>query len=232
MNAAATSAEINMARSAPAPQLVLPLDWRTRDQAGFLVSSSNMAAVRHLEHPATWPVPAAILVGPALSGRSLLGKAFAAATGGTVIDDAERAPDVQLFHAWNAAMRTGAPPLLMIAGMPPAQWPVQLPDLRSRLNAAPVVTIAQPDDALMVALIERHFAARGTLIEPRLPAFVAPRIERSYAAVMAAVDAIDAAALAARRRITRALARTTLIAAGLIALDDPAMGDHGGKDAR
>ena len=81
-------------------QFALPLAWPddARD-AEFLIGESNAAAVRVLEHWATWPVRTALLVGPPGSGRSLLGRVFAARNGGEVIDDADRAREDVLFHA-------------------------------------------------------------------------------------------------------------------------------------
>ena len=210
-------------------QMVLPLGWDNRVSGGFLVSTCNHDAVRHLEHPGTWPVKTSILQGPARSGRSTLGAAFHAATDGMVMDDAEHAPDVQIFHAWNHAAQSGNPPLLLIAQKPVSQWSITLPDLRSRLNAAPVVTIQQPDDDLMCALINRLFQSRGTLVEPGLAEYLVTRVERSYAMVDAVVDAIDAYALARKRRITRAVAKEAHFASGLIALQDGSLEQERGR---
>lgn len=197
-------------------QLALPLGWDSDDDSGgFLVGTSNVEAVRHLEHHATWPVRASVLVGPAGSGKSLLGRAFAQATGGAVIDPVEGTPDHAIFHAWNAAQETRKP-LLLIASAPPASWPVALPDLRSRLMAAPVVTIGEPDDCLALTLIERQFAARATPVAPDLAGYLVPRIERSYSAIHRVVRALDEAALAGHRRIGIRTAREVLFAHDLL----------------
>lgn len=192
-------------------QMALPLDWtRTRgSDSGFLVSTSNAEAVKHLEHSATWPVRVSVLVGPPQSGKSLLGKLFAEATGGEIIDTVHGVDDDALFHAWNRAQEKQLP-LLMIANSPPSDWNVTLPDLKSRLAAAPVVTIMEPDDGLAAALIERLFADRGTRIADDLPAYLIPRIERSYAAIHQIVMALDEAALAQRKRISVPFARQML----------------------
>ncbi len=199
-------------------QMVLPLGWEKNASGGFLISACNQDAVRHLEHPSLWPVKTSVMIGPARSGKSTLGAAFQAATGGAVIDNAEMAGDAQIFHAWNHAAHVGNPPLLLIAQQSVAQWPIALADLRSRLNAAPVVEISQPDDALMMALIDRLFVMRGTLVEAGLAEYLIPRIERSYRMIDAVVGAIDAFAMARKRRITKSLAREALFGAGLIGL--------------
>lgn len=189
-------------------QMALPLDWtNTRDDSGgFLVSPCNAEAVRHLEHSATWPVRTSVLIGPRYSGRSLLGRLFISATGGEVIDTVHDKADDILFHAWNRAQESRTP-LLLVADREPTEWEIILPDLQSRLRAAPVVRIGDPDDDLVEALIGRMFADRGTRIADDLAAWLAPRVERSYMAIHEMVTHLDEAALAERKRITVPFAR-------------------------
>ncbi|USI72155.1 HdaA/DnaA family protein [Sphingomonas morindae] len=191
-------------------QFALPLDWpEDEGDADFIVSDANAAAIRHLEHWALWPVPITLLTGPRKSGRSLLGRLFAAKTGGRLIDNGWAAPEESLFHAWNAAMASRRP-LLIVADAPPPAWAIALPDLASRLAASPRVAIAEPDDALLRALLERGLARRGLAAPPAVTDWLARRIERSYVAIGAAIDALDRAALASRRGVTLALARAAL----------------------
>lgn len=186
--------------------LALPADAR---DAEFLVTDSNAAAVRLLDHWATWPVRSALIAGPPRSGRSMLGAIFSARSGAQVIDDAERAPEDELFHAWNRAQDERRPLLLLVAELPPA-WTVALPDLRTRLAASPAATIGAPDDALVRALLERGFARRHLDARPDLIAWLSARVERSHAAVIDAIERLDRAALAGRRRLSIPLARETL----------------------
>lgn len=190
-------------------QIALPLAWPADERGEFLVLESNTRAVRMLEHWATWPVRTAVLAGPPQSGRSLLGRIFAARSGGSVIDDADRVPDEQLFHAWNRAQDERRP-LLLIARAVPPQWAVALPDLRSRLAASPAAEIGAPEEALMAALFERGFARRHLDARADLIAWLTARTERSHAAVIETIDRLDRAALAGRRRLTIPLARETL----------------------
>ena len=198
-------------------QMALPLAWPAdpRDDA-FLVTPSNAQAAHLLEHWGTWPVRAAILTGPRRSGRSLLARIFAAKSGGAIIDDAERLPEAELFHAWNRA-QDGGRPLVIVAGAAPPTWSVRLPDLRSRLAASPHAVIGVPDDALVRALLDHLFARRGLDARPDLVDWIAGRIERSHLAVERAVDAIDQAAMERRARPTIPLARAVLAASALIA---------------
>jgi hypothetical protein len=87
-------------------------------------------------------------------------------------------------------------------------WRIALPDLRSRLTATPHVEIAEPDDALIGSLVMKRLGDRGVAVPPELPAFLIPRIERSYVAVQQVVDALDRAALSHHRRMTVAMAKS------------------------
>lgn len=197
-------------------QLALPLAWPADERGGeFLISESNELAAQQLERWGAWPVMAALLIGPRKSGRSLLSRIFAAQSGGTIIDDAERHAETAIFHAWNAA-QTSRKPLLIIADSAPPIWAVALPDLRSRLAATPVLRIAAPDDALMQALFERDFARRGLDARPELIQWLLTRIERSHIAIARTVDSLDQALMQHRKRLSIPFARATLEQAGLI----------------
>ena len=203
-------------------QMALPLAWPPEpgDDA-FLVTASTAAAARLLEHWGTWPVRAALLTGPRRSGRTLLARIFAAESGATVIDGAERVAETELFHAWNRAQ--GGRPLLLIADAGPPEWKITLPDLRSRIAATPHAAIGAPDDALVRALLERLFHRRGADARPDLIDWLAARIDRSHLTIERVVDLLDQGAMERRRRLTIPLARETLTEAGLLARDEDSM---------
>jgi chromosomal replication initiation ATPase DnaA len=197
-------------------QIALPLDWPVADsEEDFLLSESNRAAFDHFKRWSTWPVMATLLTGPRKSGRSLLGRLFVRKTGGRLFDDAERHEEEALFHAWNDAQQTRKP-LLLIADAPPPAWQVALPDLRSRLAATPQVALDEPDDQLIGDLIVKLLGDRGIAVPSEVPAYIVPRIERSYVAVQQAVAALDRAALSHHRRMTVAMARRALAESGMI----------------
>lgn len=191
-------------------QIALPFDWPApEDSESFIVTEANRLAVEGVDRPGRWPVRAALLTGPRKSGRSLLGRIFAAKTGGTLIDDAEQQREADIFHRWNLAQEERRP-LLIIAQAPPPEWPIRLPDLLSRLSATPSFRIGEPDDLLMRMLLQKQFGRRGLQITPETIAYVASRIERSYIAVLRVVDAIDTVALSQHRAVTARLARTVI----------------------
>ncbi|MBW8297870.1 DnaA/Hda family protein [Sphingopyxis sp.] len=211
----------------PTSQIALPLDWSAggSNDAPLVVGTSNADTIRYLRHVATWPVRTAVLTGPRGSGRSLIGRLFAAETGGRVIDGQDSVSEEEIFHAWNAAQSSNVP-LLIIADAPPSEWGIVLPDLASRLRAVPVLTIAEPDDCLARDLIEALFAQRGIALAPEVAAYIVPRMERSYAMIHRVVAALDAASLEQGRRVGIRLTRETLLSQGLIDPDLLERQDH------
>ena len=197
-------------------QIGLPLIWPAdEDERDFHLTDANAAVARHLAHWSLWPVCATILTGPRKSGRSLIGRIFAYQRGGTLIDDAERRPEEEIFHAWNRAQAVRRP-LLIVADAAPPSWQVTLPDLRSRLAATPRVAIEEPDEALAGLLLEKLLGRRGLALAPEVRAYLLRRIERSYVAIDRLVEALDQAALSRRSRITVPIARAALGMMGVI----------------
>ncbi len=196
-------------------------------EGDFLVSDANRLAVAHLERWRDWPLSVGVLIGPPRSGRTTLARQFARMSGGEVIDDAQggegsgtQMDEHRLFHAWNAA-QTDHRPLLMVGRTPPASWAVALPDLRSRLAAAPHVAIEEPDEALARALIRHGFDTAGASYAADLPEWLARRIERSYAAIAQATRLLDRAALSSGRKISIAMAKEALQSAGVLPIVPP-----------
>lgn len=197
-------------------QIALPFDWpASENEQDFIVSAANADAVRHLGHWSLWPVMATILTGPRKSGRSFLGRIFAARSGGVLVDGGEDADEEGLFHAWNNAL-SDRRPLLILADAPARAWDTKLPDLRSRLAATPHIAISEPDDVLIRALLERLMASRGLAFGADVPDWIAQRIERSYVSIHRAVDLLDEAAWSRKRKIGVGIAREVLISANVI----------------
>jgi chromosomal replication initiation ATPase DnaA len=193
-------------------QMVLPLRWRAaQGQKDFFVSAANSEAVAFLDGWSTWPVPAALLIGPTGSGKSHLAAIFARRASARLWDDADRAASEEaLFHAWNAAMEERRP-LLMTARSVPAAWNLPLAALKSRLAATPRVQIRAPDDALLEAVFRKQWRDRGVDAQADVTRYVLSRIERSFAGVARTVDALDRAALSQKRPLSIPLVREVFI---------------------
>jgi hypothetical protein len=197
-------------------QIALPLDWpQSQGESRFIVSEANRDAFDHFRTWSLWPVKATLLAGPRRSGRSLLARSFAERVEGRLVDQAEKADEEELFHAWNSAQQSGRP-LVMIVDRVPPDWEIALPDLKTRIAVTPVTRIAEPDDRLFQALIELHFADRGLHIPRDALRFMAERLHRDYVTVERAVEAVDRYAIAERARLTLPTIRRALIDAGMI----------------
>lgn len=213
--------------SAPT-QAALPFPHRPLfHPADFIPGSANAAALAWLAEPHTWPGHRLALHGPPGSGKTHLLHVFAARHGIAVaagpalctwdpaapavaLDDANRVPDPDiLLHLLNAAAERAAP-VLLAAREPPARWPTALADLRSRLRAVTAAGLAEPDDALLRALLARLLAERQLAVAQPVQDWLLARLPRTGAALRDAAARLDAAALAEGRRITRDLAARTL----------------------
>ena len=95
-----------------------------------------------------------------------------------------------------------------------AAWLPALPDLASRLRAAPAVAIGPPDDELLAALLLKLFADRQMMVSASVIGYLVRHMERSFAAAHALVEAADRRSLAERRAVSIGLARELVEAAG------------------
>lgn len=197
-------------------QIALPLDWpQSKGESRLILSNSNREAFEHFRTWSMWPVRASLLTGPRRSGRSLLGRSFVERVGGRLIDQADRADEEELFHAWNSAQESGRP-LLMIVDQAPPEWEIALPDLKTRIAVTPVARIFEPDDFLFQALMELHFADRGLHIPRDALRFMAERLHRDYWTAERAVEIVDRLAIAERARLTLPTVRRALVESGMI----------------
>jgi chromosomal replication initiation ATPase DnaA len=216
-----------------AQQLALDLPLRPALGAeDFLVGPSNEAALALIDQWPAWPHWAVVILGEGKSGKSHLAsvwrlrsnaEAVAAAsidetatahlqaTGTLLIENLEQgvANEALAFHLLNMA-REQRGSILFTSQVAPGDLDIRLPDLRSRLRALPVATIEPPDDALLQAVLVKHFADRQLMVEPTVIRWLTLNIERSFEAAQAVVAAIDQRSLADRRPITRALAQTVV----------------------
>lgn len=214
-------------------QLTLELPHRAADGAeDFLVSGCNEAAVLAIDRWPDWPHPAMAVAGPPGSGKSHLVNVWRTRSGAFVlpagdltedsasrfgadraiaIEDIDRgiADEQALFHILNMAAEQRLS-VLLTSRRAPGELAISLPDLRSRLRAVPLLSIARPDEALLRALLVKLFADRQLVVEPHVVSYLALRIERSTEAAQRAVAEVDRLALASRRRVTRALVAEVL----------------------
>lgn len=203
-----------------------------------MIGPSNVDALRLIGRWPAWPAPAVLLSGPPGSGKTHLAHIWAAQSGAVILSadrltkgeaggvscsamvvediSSEAAPEEPLFHLINA-MRESGGSLLLTARAPAEAWRIHLPDLRSRLRMAAPAALGAPDDELLRRVLVKLFADRQLAIDKPVVDYLLARMERSFGAAISIVQAIDRAALAAGRPITRS------VAAAILA-DQPASG--------
>ncbi len=212
-------------------QMPMPMDLPTdHSRARFVTAPCNAQAMALIE-TADWPAGKLVLTGPAGAGKTHLLHIWAdqrqaariapealaqadletlAKHGAVAIDAAARVAgdaraETALFHLHNMlAERRGQ--LLLAARTPVRDWGIALPDLLSRLQAAPHVALAAPDDTLLAGVLAKLFADRQVAVSENLIPFLLPRMERSLDAAQRIVAALDAESLARKAPITRQLA--------------------------
>lgn len=201
----------------------------------FLVSDSNAAAVALIDRWPDWPAGAAVIAGPAGSGKSHLANVWRLKSGAEtvaaractvarvpelaafralVVEDIAALEDQQaLFHLLNL-VREQRLAMLLTADAAPGGLAFTLPDLSSRLKALPFAAIAAPDDALLRVLLVKLFADRQIAVEPALIDYMLLRMERSMDAARRLVAEVDRQALMAKKAVTRPIAAAALAAVG------------------
>lgn len=210
-------------------QLALALDHSVSfAREDFLSGPSNVAALNLIEYWPDWPDRLVALIGPEGCGKSHLAAIWAEAAGARILSanllsvsavpaalatgalviedlDADDLDEQALFHLINLAREEDAY-VLLTGRLAPAGFPITIRDLASRLRAVPTVILKPPDDTLLRSVLIKLAADRQLALDEPLVAYLANRIERSFAAAHAAVRKLDHEAMRQHRPVTRALA--------------------------
>lgn len=217
----------------------IPFDLPARPAMGredFLVGPENSDAAGWIDAWPEWPAPALILSGPAASGKSHLAAVWQDKTAAAALNPVDlaatpadelaaradhilidgvdpwigdRATEETLFHLYNMAKENGRS-LLLTMRSTPTKLDFAIPDLASRLRAAPVALIRPPEDSLLAAILVKLFYDRQLQVGEDVIRYILPRMERSFAAARDLVQRADTVALAQKRPISVPLMRQVL----------------------
>lgn len=225
-------------------QQQIPLDLGHRTALGrndFLVTPNNHDAVAWIDLWPEWPAPCLVLYGPVASGKTHLGAVWSERSSAicikasdinetkirdiaemkhhVIIEDGDALiGDIEgekgLFHLYNI-FKEEQRSILLTLQEPPVRRAFALPDLASRLRAAPSVAIREPDEQLLGALLVKLFNDRQIRVGAEVLNYVLPRIERSFEAVRDLVERADQKAIIEKRAISIPLMRSLLSDDGL-----------------
>ena len=211
-------------------QLALDLLQPASPTLENFVTGRNAEAVEALKQLAAGRVAERVvyLWGAAGSGRSHLLHALAAGAGArlwqatdapdapglTLVDDVERldqAAQVALFNRLNAVRAHSDACCVTAGNAPPGQLPLR-EDLRTRLAWGLVYQLQPLADAEKAEALRVQAAARGLSIGNEVVNFLLTHLPRDMRTLAAALEALDAFALAHKRPLTVALVRQWLAA--------------------
>jgi DnaA family protein len=151
---------------------------------------------RLLEYP-----PAAVLEGLEASDLICLDDLEAVA-GNTEWEEA-------LFHLFNR-VRENAGRILIASQLPPRELPLELEDLRSRLQWGPLFRLQPCDEQGLSEILRSRAEARGLTMPDDVLQFLILRLPRLPGAVIAALDTLDQASLQHGRKLTVPFVKSVL----------------------
>jgi DnaA-homolog protein len=113
----------------------------------------------------------------------------------------DREAEHALFDLYNRARAEGTA-LLLAAEAVPAQLPIGLPDLRSRLGACTQFALKPLDDEERREVLKTQARLRGIELDDTVLDWLFARYVRDLGALLDLLERLDQASLAAQRRVT------------------------------
>lgn len=111
-----------------------------------------------------------------------------------------------MFHFYNLVKEKGID-LLLCSLLPPTQWTVALPDLRSRLATILSVSVNPPDEEALKAVLFKLCSERGMTLSVDVGEYILRRVERSFDCIRSLVAILDHHTLSQHRQLTLGLVR-------------------------
>nr|UXE45487.1 hypothetical protein Hi04_10k_c4983_00032 [uncultured bacterium] len=210
-------------------QLVFPFGVQPAlGREDFVLAPCNEQAFLFIDRWPDWPARAAAIFGPHGSGKSHLARIWCGISNGEFVsarlltreDLAKLAPgvavavemgDVASYAPSEERDRAiiglfERPGTLLFTGLvAPTGWPVAVPDLKSRFDALLAFPLWTPDDALLSALVGKHFADRQLDARASVVKRILTHVERTPEAIRTFIARADLKALSERRAITERL---------------------------
>lgn len=222
----------------PSTQLALELPPANSFAREDLVEgTANSLAIEMIDAWPDWPGQVVILAGPVGSGKSHVASVWAQNADAHCVNisqlshlkkdknnnrpllledaGAGNIDETELFHVLNTK-RSFEADIIITSRTWPADWRIELADLNSRLRAAQLVELGEPDDELLRGVLCKLFADHQLPVESNVVDYLVVRMERSLETASQIVSRLDALSLAKQRKITRQLAGEVLNAMDII----------------
>lgn len=198
----------------------------------LVVAEANRDAAKLLTDWRAWPHGALAISGPPGSGKTHLASAWALEVGARqispmttpedaaasfreaggciLIDDADGARDEPMLWRLLDLARAEGGAVLLVGDKPPSAWPVQTPDLRSRLASLPVAKLGEPDEALMDVVLRRICREKFIQLSDDAAKYLVRRLPRTFAAAQAWAAALDEELVRGAKPVTTVIAKRAL----------------------
>lgn len=189
----------------------------------YIVTDANKDAFSYVQVWPDWPAHTmgriCIIYGPANSGKSYLANLWASKAGATYFDLSKISDlsdinsniivenienflpkyEHNFFHIINMVAEKH-----FYALFTTTQYHIatNLADLSSRLRAANMISISQPDDEMLAALLYKQLLDRQLKFAREIIYYIIMRIDRNFTAIKEIVDKIDKYSLETKRYIT------------------------------
>ena len=221
-------------------QLTFSLSYKEAlEKEDFFFSRCNLNAATVLGNWDNWTFGMMVLVGPKCSGKTHLCSVWAKETNAlrinvneannkldqclrmdfvciedidTMIDlEEKRKKEIEeaLFHLINHFVQRGKKALFSAKKMP-HHWQLSLKDLESRMLSFNKVSIKEPDDKLILALLLKLFNDRQVKVGHEELKHIALRIDRSFSGMNEFVQLLDKKSLTLQRKINYSLINETI----------------------
>ena len=114
-----------------------------------------------------------------------------------------------LLHFFNMVKETGSY-ILFTSLYSPSRIGFNLPDLKSRLNAIPVIELQEPDDELLLRILAKFFYDRQLNVSEEAIKYLLYRIDRSIESAKNIVNKLDYMSLIEKKAITIPFIKETM----------------------
>lgn len=188
-------------------------NWIAASDAGNILTISGPARAgkSHLAH-----ISAQLLCCDVISAAELSSLILDGARAKSQIDLSQRAividvvddlADPVFMHEY-LAKRAGMTRKTILSGNgEPGQWAQGLPDLATRLESYPRVSLNEPSEELLKAVIKKMFKDRQLDVNPRLLSYASVRIPKTFEAATRFVEACDRLSITRKKKINQKLAQ-------------------------